>query len=163
MNANLGRRPIAGQSPGPHQGSPSVSRAVRPRLVWALLVALLVPLVVAGCDINRHTLMPVYNYTRSEITIVHQDGNGGGETVVKMNDGQITIQPAGARGWSGGMADIANCDWCSEGTFIARTTDGVEVDRKSFAPGFSICGTWDIGTPPPSASPSPAPTRTAPS
>jgi hypothetical protein len=159
MNATAIQRRIAGRSRWLDHGSSEVSQGVRSWRVWLALLALLVPLVVIGCDAGRTMSMPVYNYTGASLVIVHQDANGGSETVVKMTDGQATIQPAGARGWSGGMADIANYDWCSHGTFIARTTDGVEIARRSASePG--VCAVWTIGTPPPSASSSPTPTPT---
>jgi hypothetical protein len=156
MNSNAGRRGSADNSNSPDPAPPERHRADRPSRVWLALLALLVPLAVIGCDAGRNMLMLVYNYTGKDIVVVHQDDGEGGERALKDSTGHDHLGPGGTDTF-----EVVNYDWCSHGTFIARTTDGVEIDRKTASPTTpSICGTWTLGTPPPSARSSPTPTPT---
>jgi hypothetical protein len=128
-----------------------------------LVVLLVLPFLLDGCIpfAERPDQMPVYNYTDSTIIFVHRDDNGS-EALLEGSTGYTSLGPG-----DHGLFTVSDSDWCSHGSFIARTTDGVEVARKSISPTITnICGTWTIGTPPPSTSPSPRSspsTRTSPS
>lgn len=110
--------------------------------------AFLVALIAAGCnDEGRADLMPVRNYSNTEVTVVHLD-DGGGEMILQDASGSSVVGPNGA----GLMLEIHDTGWCAHGAFIARTTAGVEVARRTASRTTSICGTWTIGSPPPSPS-----------
>jgi hypothetical protein len=144
--------------------TPATTRHGRDRLaLWLrdrrhVVVILALPLLLGGCNpfAERPEQMPVSNYTDKDIVIVHRDDDGH-EDVLNDPDHKTTIEAWDGSGEHGRMMVIIDSSWCSHGSFIARTTDGVEVARKAWAAGFNICGRWTIGTPPPSASPSPSP------
>jgi hypothetical protein len=157
MSASADRHRIACQSDPQDGPKLNHGRRTGPWHGWAVLGTLLASLVVAGCNLfdGRPEQVLVHNYTDKDIVIVHRDDNGGGETVLKDSLGNEHLGPGGTD-----LFEVADANWCSRGSFIARTTDGVEVERVSAAPGFNLCSGLTVGSPPPSASPSPAPTPT---
>jgi hypothetical protein len=119
-----------------------------------------VPFVLAGCNLIAEgpKQMPFSNDTDTDIVIVHRD-EGGNESVLNDPDRKSVIEAWDGSGEHGRMMVITNYDWCGRGSFIARDTDGVEVARRDATRlNPSTCGSWTIGTPPPSASPSSAAT-----
>jgi hypothetical protein len=111
-----------------------------------LASAVLVALVAAGCtDEGRPVQMPVGNYSEETIEVVHTESDGARVTRLTGSTGYTSLGPG-----DHGLFAVEQAEWCSQGSFIARTPAGVEVARRTATlTTTNICGSWTIGSPPP--------------